>query len=176
MHKKQTGAVLIVSLIILVALTLFVLSGSNSVVMQEKMVSAVRDMHVSLEIAESGIADAESAIEALSDVTSFDTTGTNGLYSEGHGPTDLFADTLWADSNITHLATANTVISKSQARYFIEYLGIYTSSNAITDNSVKTYGAKSSESDISLFKIVSRSLGINGNTERIIVSHYAKSF
>jgi len=173
MRKKQSGAVLIVSLIVLVALTLFVLSGSHSVMMQEKMVSAVRDMHVSLEVAESGVLDAEQVIEGLTDVTSFNASGSNGLYSEGNGPTDLYDDALWNSSNV---ATAGTSISSNQALYFVEYLGVYTSSTAIIDDSVETYGDESAESETSLFKIVSRSLGINGNTERIIVSYYAKSF
>ena len=171
MHKKQSGAVLIVSLIILVALTLFVLSGSNSVVMQEKMTSAVRDMHVSLEIAESGLRDAEDVVKALSDVTSFNASGTNGLYSEGNGPTDIFADALWSGN----VATAATTVSGKQALYFIEHLGVVSTESA-SSVAIKVYGESTTETDIHRFKIVARSTGTSGNAERTIVSYYSADF
>ena len=171
MHKKQSGAVLIVSLIILVVLTLFVISGSQNVLIQEKMTAAVRDMHVSMEIAESGVKDAEDYLDGISNTDSFNDT--NGYYSEGNGPSDIFADSTWTDGNYQ---TAETEISGEYALYFIEYVGIYTTDDDTTDVSIGSYGDASEESDIYLFKIVSRSLGINGNTERIIVSYYAKTF
>lgn len=172
MHKKQSGATLIISLIILVSLTLFVLSGSQTVLLQEKMTAAVRDNHISLEIAESGITDAKAIIEALSDVSSFNSSGSNGLYSEGDGPTDLFADATWTDANT---AEATTEVSGENAKYFIEDLGEESSSDDSSSVSISGYGETSDTSDIEIFKIVSRSIGRDENTERIIVSYYAKS-
>ena len=172
-YKKQSGAVLIISLIILIALTLFVLSGSQTVVIQEKMTSAVRDLHVSLAIAESGIKDVEVVIEGLSDTTDFSDAGSGGLYSEGNGPTDLFADATWADS-VTSVAT--TSVSGEVARYFIEDLGEMSVGSDDTSLSIGGYGESSDASELQIFKIVSRSTGISGNTERVVVSYYAKDF
>ena len=172
MRKKESGAVLIVSLIILIALTLFVLSGTHTVMMQEKMTSAVRDMHVSLEIAESGIVDAEAYVDGLVDTTGFSNGGTNGLYSEGNGPSDLFADTTW-EAGVVRSSLTDVSGGGVKANYFIEYMGKRTVS--VGNPSVAIGENSSSTSSVDIFKIVSRSAGRSGNTERIIVTYYAKN-
>ncbi|WP_354623372.1 PilX N-terminal domain-containing pilus assembly protein [Psychromonas sp. MME2] len=84
--KKQSGAVLVISLIIVITLTLLVLSGTQSTLMQEKMTSAMREAHVSLEVAESGVKDAESMIENLTGVSGFSDTGAGGNIAKGMDP------------------------------------------------------------------------------------------
>ena len=172
MRKKESGAVLIVSLIILIALTLFVLSGTHTVMMQEKMTSAVRDMHVSLEIAVSGIIDAEAYVDSLANTSTFNNTGASGLYSEGNGPSDLFANATWA-AGFVRLSSIDVSGGGVKANYFIEYMGKRTVS--VGNPSVAIGENSSSTSSVDIFKIVSRSAGRSGNTERIIVTYYAKN-
>lgn len=151
MRKKQSGAVLVISLVMLFSVTIFVLSSSQNMMMQEKMTSAVRDAHVSLQIAESGIVDAENYIETLVNTTGFNSTGAGGLYAQDNGPTDMFADATWTDAK----TRSNNTLTGADARYFIEHLGTL-------------YG------NVDGFKIVSRSLLVNGSAERIVVSYYGK--
>ncbi|WP_372880681.1 PilX N-terminal domain-containing pilus assembly protein [Psychromonas sp.] len=172
MLKKQSGAVLVISLVILFTLTLFVLSTSQSGVVQEKMTAAVRDAHISLEIAESGLRDAEQVIDNLVGTTSFNDAGTGGRYSLGNGPADLFADANWTDSKSS---AATTTISVEEARYFIEYLGLLPSADEeISSVTINGYGQTTGSGNVHGFKIVSRSMGDNRNTERIVVSFYGK--
>ena len=174
MLKKQSGAILIVSLIILIALTLLVLSTTHSTLLQEKMTSGVRDSKISFEIAESGVVDAEDIIEALSDINGFSDAGIGGLYSENNGPADLFADAVWAD-NVTSVATT-AVSGATVSRYFVEYLGMYSVEEDLTGINIKGYGETAGNGDVHGFKIVSRSTGTDGNTTRFIVSYYGKRF
>tara|TARA_R110001583_G_scaffold26571_7_gene95837 strand:- start:4718 stop:5251 length:534 start_codon:yes stop_codon:yes gene_type:complete len=176
MRNKQSGAVLIISLIILFTLTILVLSGNKTVVLQEKMTMAVRDTHITLEMSESGIMDAESFIETLSNTDAFNTSGTGGLYSQDNGPADIFASSAWSDTNT---ASATTSVSKSGqvAQYFIEYLGLLPVSDADSSSvNITGYGETANEGDVHGFKIVSRSQGNNGDIERIVVSYYGKNF
>lgn len=173
MRKKQSGAVLIVSLIILIMLTVLVLSGTQSTVMQEKMTAAIRDSHISLEIAESGVRDAEKMIEALTGISGFNATGTGGKYSEGNGPTDLFDENNWTE---TLTSTATTSVSDHVSRYFVEYLGLLSLEENLGSLNMMGYGETTGGGDIHSFKIVSRSVGTNSSTERIIVSYYGKRF
>jgi type IV pilus assembly protein PilX len=175
MLKKQSGAVLVISLIILFILTALVLSGTQSTLMQGKMTSAIRDAHISLEIAESGLKDAEEMIEGLSAVTGFNATGTGGLYSENMGPTDIFADANWVD-NLTLAGTTSTVSSGQVSRYFVEYVGQLTLDDDLSGLNITGYGETKTGGDIHGFKAVSRSVGRDGNTERIIVGYYGKRF
>lgn len=180
MRKKESGAVLIVSLIILFVLTLVVLAGSRTVLVQEKMTAAVRDLRVSLEIAESGVSDAEAVIEGFVDTAAvtaaFSDAGANGLYTSGNGPSDLFAAATWA-AGLTSSATTIVSGTATVAQYFIEDLGLVSVTTTSDEIEIQTHAtATESEADVRLFKIVSRTLGNNGNTERIVVSYYGKSF
>jgi type IV pilus assembly protein PilX len=173
--KKQSGAVLITSLILLIALTILVIASTQSGITQEKMTVAVRESHVSLEMAESGARDAEKFIDTLIDTSSFNDLGTGGKYSKDNGPADLFATANWGVKSIA----ATTGVSVLTTRYFIEHLGLLSTATvaaAPVDPSITGYGETSTVGTAHLFKIVSRSMGDNGNSERIIVSYYAKSF
>ncbi len=171
MLNKQSGAALVVSLIILIVLTIVVISGTRSTVIQEKMTAAIRDLHISFEIAESGVRDAEQMIETLTGVSGFNDIG--GKYSENSGPADLFASSSWTDS-LTSAAT--TSVSGHVARYFVEYLGLLALEDESSGLNMTGYGETTGGGDIHGFKIVSRSVGRDGNTERIIVSYYGKRF
>lgn len=173
MFVKQSGFALITSVLILIALSILVLGGTQSTLMQEKMTAAVRGSHISLEIAESGVKDAEAAIEALTSVTGFSDSGADGLYSQDNGPSDYFSDSIWTDA-LT--ADATTEVSGVTAKYYIEYMGQVTMEAENDSITIGGYGSTTETTDSHVFKIVSRSTGIDGNTERVIVSYYGKNF
>ncbi|WP_022940067.1 pilus assembly PilX family protein [Psychromonas hadalis] len=176
MYKKQCGAVLVVSLIILFSVTLLVFSGNKSVLMQEKMAMAVRDAHVALQMSESGIRDAEKLIETYVSTVAFNVQGTGGLYSQDNGPSNIFDTNAWLSSNTID---ASTQVSESGrvASYFIEHLGLLSVPNANLDAlNINGYGQTSGGGDVNIFKIVSRSQGDNGDAERVVVSYYGKRF
>jgi len=62
---KQRGAVLIVSLILLLIMTILALSGSQIVRMQERMAGNVRDTDLAFQGAEAGLRDAEDHLNGL---------------------------------------------------------------------------------------------------------------
>jgi len=62
-HKRQTGASLIVSLMLLIVLTLLGLSGMQSTVMQERMSNNVRDKGMAFQAAESALRSGESWVK-----------------------------------------------------------------------------------------------------------------
>lgn len=173
MKKKQSGAVLVVSLIILIILTVLVISGTQSTLIQEKMTSAIRNSHISLEMAESGLKDAENMIENLTSIAAF--TDSGGLYSENNGPNDLFSDAVWTN-NLTLAATTETAGTGLVSRYFVEYLGVLTLDDDLSGLNITGYGQTTGGGDIHGFKIVSRSAGRDGNTARMVVGYYAKRF
>ena len=62
-RKHQTGASLIVSLMLLIVLTLLGLSGMQSTVMQERMSNNVRDKGMAFQAAESALRSGESWVK-----------------------------------------------------------------------------------------------------------------
>jgi type IV pilus assembly protein PilX len=72
--SQQTGAVLIVSLILLLVMTILALSSSQAVRLQERMAGNVRDTDLAFQGAEAGLRDAELYIQGL---TTWPTACTN---------------------------------------------------------------------------------------------------
>jgi len=62
-HKRQTGAALVVSLMLLIILTLLGLSGMQSTVMQERMSNNVRDKGMAFQAAESALRNGENWVK-----------------------------------------------------------------------------------------------------------------
>jgi hypothetical protein len=112
-------------------------------------------------------------IEGLIGVSSFD--GTAGRYAENAGPSDMFDSSNWTDS-LTIAATTETAGTGLVARYFVVDLGVLTLDDELGNLNMTTYGETTGSGDINGFKIVSRSTGRDGNTERIIVGYYGKRF
>ncbi|WLQ14058.1 PilX N-terminal domain-containing pilus assembly protein [Hahella aquimaris] len=173
-YRRQSGAALIVSLIILIVLTVIALQGGRSVVMQEKMTAAVRDGHIALQIAEAGVLDAQVFIQNnVNNLSDYNETGTGGLYSLGTGPIDAWSESVWSDS--TKIKTATTSIEGMVAQYYIEYMGrIKTEDDDLGGINLNNYGQTTGEGDVDAFKVVSRSLGKSGNSERIITALFGK--
>ena len=167
--NKQQGAVLAVSLIILLVVTILSVQGIQSTLMQEKMTAAVRDGHVALEATEAGLVDAEAYIETLVSTVGFYDDGAGGLYTNGNGPlpAEAFTDGVWA-SGITKTADA---IDGITPQYFIEELGVITSE---AEGVTLETGYARGGGNITGFKVVSRASGNNSNTKRIVVSYYGK--
>ncbi|MCD9460244.1 PilX N-terminal domain-containing pilus assembly protein [Marinibactrum halimedae] len=167
-YGKQRGVALAVSLIILLVLTLVVLSGNQNVLLQEKMTASVREAHLSLAAAEAGIVEAENFLGLIINVTGFTDTGANGLYSEGNGPIDIFADATWQAGQF-RTATAMNGVS---AQFYIEHVGDIENDDTAQGLNLTGYGQTTGGASSEIFKIVSRSTGRDGNSERIVVSYF----
>jgi len=63
--EKQQGAVLIVSLLILLVLTMIGITGTRTTTMEEKMVGNMRQQLISFQAAEAAIRDAENWLKPL---------------------------------------------------------------------------------------------------------------
>lgn len=80
---RQSGAALLVSLIILLVLTMLALSSMQGTSTQEKMVSSQRDAQIALEGAEAALLAAEAVLRGGT-LPTFETA--KGLYAESDNP------------------------------------------------------------------------------------------
>lgn len=172
--KQQSGAVLIISLIIMLVLSLIAISGAKGVVLNERMTFASRDAKVALEVAESMIRLGESHLEGLSDTSSFGSTG--WMRSEGNGPDNIFSEQTWTNNSSVEweVPMKDPDGNAMKGRIYIEMSGLasHESNSASVDLSADT--TMSISDDIQVFKLVARGAGIGG-TERILMTFYGKS-
>lgn len=171
-YKKQQGAVLAISLIILLVLTVVVMSGNQTVVMQEKMTASVRDAHISLQDAEIGLLAAATQIESLTGTGGFSDAGTGGFYSQQNGPINVFDSANWASGK--YLSTTNPVTGNT-IQYYIEDVDIIpVPDEDLSGINMMGYGQTTGGGDVNAFKVVSRATGMSGTAERVVVGFYGK--
>lgn len=174
--RGQKGAVLVVSLIVLLVLTLIGVSGARTVLLEEKMTFASRDARTALEVAESLVKRGEKYVDGVNTTGDFDTK--NWLHDEGEGPVGLMNADTWGDSNSSEFEVSmeGPDGNKMKGRMYIELAGNADKEDAANDITVGGYGQSTGGGEIKVFRIVAQGVGISGTTKRIIVSHYGKRF
>lgn len=174
---KQKGAVLAVGLMMLLILTIMVISSNGSTLLQEKMSSALLEGQMSLQAVESGVKDAQAYIDTLATLTSFNDTGTGGLYAEGKGPTidGLFSSAVWTTANSRTSSSYSMQGKNYTSQYFIESLGVMALPDENMDGfNVVGYGQTTGGGDVNAFRAVVRTTGGSGNTERIVEVQFGR--
>ncbi|WP_269619503.1 pilus assembly PilX family protein [Zhongshania sp. BJYM1] len=132
--RGQRGAVLIVSLIFMLILTIIAAASMQSSTLQERMAGNAKDTNLAFQAAEAGLRAAETALSQIN-VGPFD--GTNGLYRYCADPTSTATACVepdWSDhsSSVGWQIMAADVIpyAAKPPEYFIQEL---TSNSGVND-------------------------------------------
>lgn len=175
--NAQYGAVLLVSLMILLIMTVIGIAAMSTTTMEEKMAANNQQRQQALQAAETALRDAEdwlfNNVTTVADLADFD--GSDGLY--GTAPTvvgitlsppafDIYDDTAWVSNGV---ASQNLLPNQAQPRYIIEYLG---------DND----GERGSNLDPNEarkparynFRITAVGWSVDGTSRYLALSHYAR--
>lgn len=163
-RNSQQGAVLVVSLLILLILTILGVSSMQSSTMEEKMASNSRDRNVGFQSAEAAVRAAEIYIESL--VTTGGFTNTNGLFDSIGSEPDPFTDTTWSTASKYRAASAPG--GSADAQYFISRAGTINDGGGIMI-------PPETVTDITIFRITSRGQGATAaGSEVMLRSHYGR--
>lgn len=174
-RDKQTGAALIVALIMLVILTMLGLTTMNSSVIEERMAGNARNVQLSFEAAEAALRVAEQSIgcdacPAHSTATPKDGYTIPGLYE----PEDNANDHDWWEKgdwwNPDHAETPNTNWQPAgldidgvaaQPEFIVEYLGGFQSEFNCVANCTRR-----------IYRVTARGWGSNVDAVAVIQSIY----
>ncbi len=122
--NRQTGAVLIVSLLMLMVMTLIGVTAMQSNLLQEKMAGNFKDMNTAFQAAEAALRDGETTITSgISGLTGFDASCTNGLCDATSGFKPVWTDPANYGNGILYgTNTGATAIAEvsCQPKYWIE--------------------------------------------------------
>ena len=178
MHKssantfpQQQGAVLIISLIILLVLTVIGIAGMRTTVLEEKMASNSFDQNTAFQAAEAALRDGEDTVNGLVTTASFD--GTNGRLGSSDSDPDWFDSATWDPNNATSIAYSGTLSDvKTQPRYIIKFIG----QAANNTGSLKTVGyGVHKTSTVNDFRVTARGPGKSDNSQVILQTYYGKN-
>lgn len=188
-HRSERGAVLIFSLVLLLALTLIGVSGMGSVTLEEKMVSNMQNANKSFQGAEAALNECENYLREQATVVLDQTSKTTSLaalkdktarvITVNAFPAGWREDVnFWEDYGN---ASAITSITKTAAspdgvasapRCFTEYIGNGTSS---MDSDSSLYpGANSPDAKL-VYRVTAFSYGADNRSKSVVESLFVKN-
>lgn len=164
----QSGAVLIVSLIMLLLLTLIGVTSIQTTSLEEKMAGNMRDKDLAFQAAESALAAAETTLNPVAPAVLpiFSNEGTGGFYSAT--PTSPITEaslvvSFWADETRLKATSTATGLGVATPTYIIQVMGVADCPGA----AIGSLGCTN-------YRIIARATGGTTNAVVILESIYSR--
>lgn len=173
MPGSQQGAVLVVSLMILIVLTLIGLNGMQTTNLQESMAGSTRNYNIALQAAEvaliAGEADANSSSASI-----YKTWAEGGGYYD-YDPENIpdvwdTANT-WVDAKTVSYSGVLTDVS-SPPRYYVELITEIESAGATSKSGAVTGTTYKKSPTLNVYRITVRATGGNESAAVVLQSTY----
>ena len=164
----QRGAVLAVSLVMLVVLTLIGITAMRTATLQERMAGAMRDQGLAFQAAEAGLHAGEEYLRGLSRPIALNDPD-NGLYHWDTSPLSAAGTPKWRTADFSLAG----VVAKPQ--FVIEQLGASSPIDGMpTEAVVESLAADTdfTEEEGQLFRVTARAVGGSDAAEVILQSTY----
>lgn len=157
---KQSGSVLIISLIILVAMTLIGITAMRTTVLEEKMAGNMRNKEVAFQAAEATLRAAERYIQNnVISTVAFDNDGSDGLYN--HDDVRIWENINWTDvDSIQYSDFDSTYNVASPPRFVIQHLSTTGEADKVTLDNI---GEGTGGGNVETFLITARGTGTTDN-------------
>jgi len=172
LKTKQSGAVLIISLIMLILLTLIAVTGMQSTGLEEKMAGNTKDHNVAFQAAETALRGAENYLDGLVTLADF-ADGTAGYLDEATNDPDYQSSSSWSTANSAQYISGLSGI-KSEPRYIIKFVSVQNDDPNATLNT-SNYGSTAGTS-VTIFRVTSRGTGGADSSQVILQTYYGKRF
>ncbi|MEL7186950.1 MAG: PilX N-terminal domain-containing pilus assembly protein, partial [Pseudomonadota bacterium] len=162
--NRQRGAVLVISLIILLVITTLAVGSMQNTMLEEKMAGNISDRNLAFQSTESAIREAETFVENIVSLGQF--TGANGL----HGRTDIepyiFDQSVWTTSG-AHVVAQTDFGSYDSPRYIIKHFTTVTGTTGALNMS--GYGDNKGTGDVTIFRITARGTGASADSAEVLL-------
>jgi type IV pilus assembly protein PilX len=171
-QKRQRGAVLIVSLIFLLVITMLAVGSMQNTMLEEKMAGNASDRNLAFQSTESAVREAEVFIEGIVSLGNFgDAGGLRGRTATEPGFDD---QATWSDTN-NYVTAAADYGSYDEPRYFVKH--ITTVSGTEGSLNMSGYGENKGTGDVTIFRITARGTGGSADSAEVILrTQYGRIF
>jgi type IV pilus assembly protein PilX len=159
--KQQSGAVLAVSLIMLLLLTLIGITGTQVTGLEEKMTGNMRERNIAFQACETALRAGERFLTQAT-LPNFTSTGTNGLYSETATPPKQNDN--WSSFNTVAYNAASLSHTASAPLYVIQRL------NVVGESSLDAGNYNENE----VYRVTARGVGGTSNSVAVVQSVYKR--
>ena len=167
---SQRGAVLVVSLLVLLVMTILALSASQATRMQERMAGATRDMDIAFQASEAGLRNSEELLGQLTTQPEPCSSAGCQVYQLDVLPTDLrYQPKSWWDSHgrVFMGGDDDLDVVHEQPQAVIEEMAFVPDSLTVGQGAPtgKTY-----------YRVTSRGFGATDKAESVVQSTYTRRF
>ncbi len=169
-YHSQRGAALVVSLIILLAMTLLAITSMKSSSTEVAMAGNLRESGLTFQAAEAGLRSAENVIETTVSNSSFDGSTVSRLGEFDPDP-DYTATASWTNATDANINLTSVGVS-TPPQYIVKYLGKNAANPLGLINIGGGYGENTIGKIVSVYRATARGNGQTGNTFRVLQSHY----
>ncbi len=170
-YRGQSGMTLVVSLVILMAMTLLGVTSMQSTRTEISMAGNLRESGLTFNATEVGLRAGEDFVDSSGSNLEFDNPGI-GLYPELANDPPYGVSATW-DAAQTADTTLPYVIE--QPRFIIHFLG-ERSQNEVGAVNIGGYGSGQPGITVANFRITARGTGQSGNAHRYVQSYYGKQY
>ncbi len=170
-YQKQQGMILVVSLLILIALTLLGLTSMQATRTEIAMAGNLRESDLTFTAADVALHAGETFTDISISKTVFSEPD-KGLSDETDDDPDYYKEANWTDSQA---ATITVPHVKEQPLFMIRFLGDRAQNEAALIN-IGGYGSGQPGMIVSNFRITGRGTGQTGNSHRLIQSYFGKEY
>jgi type IV pilus assembly protein PilX len=172
-HRRQNGAVLIISLFILLIMTLVGITSMSTTSLEEKMAGNMRDKNIALQASEAALEDGEGWLASLGSEPSDATTC-------GSPPCDVWAlnilpsladqSAIWWQSNAREYGTAGTkdISDVNTDPYYVVEAQAYVRDNLDAGQNPPT--------GRNFYRVTARGTGGSDDAQAVLQSTYVKRF
>ncbi len=170
--QRQQGAVLIISLVILLVITTLAVGSMQNTMLEEKMAGNISDRNLAFQSTESAVREAEVYVEGVASLGDFD--GTGGLIGRTDIEPSLYSQSVW-DTTGSHVVATTDFGSHAPPRYFIKHLTTVTGTEGALNMS--GYGDNKGTGDVTIFRITARGIGASADSAEVILrTQYGRIF
>ncbi len=175
LYRQQQGMTLVISLVILIALTVIGLTSMQSTTTEISMAGNLRESDLTFNAAEAGLSSGEAFTRDENSKATYTLDGAEngGLYGPTDADPDYFDEDEW--ENRSRGAGTDLPYIVSQPEFIIRYLGDRAQNQAALIN-IGGYGSGQPGKIVSNFRITSRGTGQTGDAFRYLQSYYGKEF
>jgi type IV pilus assembly protein PilX len=165
--NQQQGAALVVSLIILVAITMLAVTSMKISSTEQAMAGNLRESALTFQAAEAGLSVAEAALVAGNEPAN--------LIPETNPDPDYMAQATWTGASATE-APVTLINISTNPRYIIKSLGVWNPNASVSalDPGYAGYGRSSDARTIAYYRVTARGSGQTGNTFRTVQTYYGR--
>lgn len=170
--RRQHGAVLVVSLVILLIVTMIAAGSMRSTILEEKMAGNSRDRNLAFQAAESAVREGEMFIENVASLGGF--KGTGGLFGRTDAAPDYTAETTWTLPN-QHVDASANYGAYEAPQYFIKQFTTVAGADGALN--LSGYGDNKGTGDVTVFTVTGRGTGGSADSAEVILrSYYGRIF